>query len=376
MEKVVATAGSLELTNRDLLYYYDQQYYSFYSAYGSYLMYFMDTTKALDEQLDMNGAATWQQFFLDASLQAFQQVAALYDEAMANGYELDESVQASVDTLEENLNSIAVQSGYADAERYLDDFFGTPASLETYREYLRVNQIASGYANSLADSLTFTDQELSDYYDANAETIQSNYGIEKIDKNMVNVRHILIQPEDTESDESWAEAEAEAQRIYDEWKAGEATEESFADLATEYSQDPGSQTTGGLYEDVYPGQMVTEFNDWCFADGRAVGDSGIVKTSYGYHIMFFSGEGEGVYWKTAVDTLMRNEKVTEMLAEITARYPLTTDASQIAILDRTAPTVPTEETETDTTTDTETDTTTDTDTTTEAETDTTAETNS
>ena len=378
MEKVVATAGSLELTNRDLLYYYDQQYYSFYSAYGSYLMYFMDTTKALDEQLDMNGAATWQQFFLDASLQAFQQVAALYDEAMANGYELDESIQASVDSLEEDLNSVAVQSGYADAERYLDDFFGTPASLETYREYLRVNQIASGYANSLADSLTFTDQELSDYYDANAETIQSNYGIEKIDKNMVNVRHILIQPEDTESDESWAEAEAEAQRIYDEWKAGEATEESFADLATEYTQDPGSQTAGGLYEDVYPGQMVTEFNDWCFADGRAVGDSGIVKTSYGYHIMFFSGEGEGVYWKTAVDTLMRNEKVTEMLAEITARYPLTTDASQIAILDRTAPTVPTEETETDTTTDTETDTSTETetDTSTETETDTTADTNS
>ena len=283
-----------------------------------------------------------------------------------------------MDSLEEDLNSVAVQSGYADAERYLDDFFGAPASLETYREYLRVNQIASGYANSLADSLTFTDQELSDYYDANAETIQSNYGIEKIDKNMVNVRHILIQPEDTESDESWAEAEAEAQRIYDEWKAGEATEESFADLATEYTQDPGSQTTGGLYENVYPGRMVTEFNDWCFADGRAVGDSGIVKTSYGYHIMFFSGEGEGVYWKTAVDTLMRNEKVTEMLAEITARYPLTTDASQIALLDRTAPTVPTEETETDTTTDTETDTSTETetDTTTETETDTTADTNS
>ena len=43
--------------------------------------------------------------------------------------------------------------------------------------------------------------------------------------------------------------------------------------------------------------MVTEFNDWCFADGRAVGDSGIVKTSYGYHIMFFSGEGEGVVFK-------------------------------------------------------------------------------
>lgn len=382
MDKVIATAGSLELTNRDLLYFYDQQYYSFYNAYGSYLMYFMDTTKALDEQLDMNGTGTWQQYFLDASLKAFQRVAALYDEAMANGYELDASIQESLDTLEANLNDVAAQSGYADAESYLDDFFGAPASLETYAEYLRMNKIASGYANSLAEELTFTDEEISSYYDANAESIQTNYGIEKIDKNMVNVRHILIRPEDTESDESWAEAEAEAQRIYDEWKAGEATEESFSALATEYTQDPGSQTTGGLYEDVYPGQMVTEFNDWCFADGRAVGDSGIVKTSYGYHIMFFSGEGEGVYWKTAVGSMLRNEKVSEMLAEITGRYPLTSDASQIALLDRTAPTVPTEETETDTTNDGETDASTDTtndttnDNTTDAETDTSTDTNS
>ena len=85
---------------------------------------------------------------------------------------------------------------------------------------------------------TFTDEEISAYFDENAESILANYGVEKIDKNVVNVRHILIQPEDTESDESWAEAEAEAQRIYDEWLAGDATEESFTELASEYTQDP------------------------------------------------------------------------------------------------------------------------------------------
>lgn len=351
MDKVIATAGSLELTNRDLLYYYDQQYYSFYSAYGSYLMYFMDTTKALDEQLDMNGAGTWQQFFLDSSLKAFQQVAALYDEAMANGYELDASIQESLDTLEADLNDVAAQSGYADAESYLDDFFGAPASLETYAEYLRVNQIASGYANSLAEELTFTDEELSSYYDANAETIQTNYGIEKIDKNMVNVRHILIQPEDTESDESWAEAEAEAQRIYDEWLAGDATEESFTELASEYTQDPGSQSTGGLYEDVYPGQMVTEFNDWCFADERAVGDSGIVKTSYGYHIMYFSGVGNTVYWKTFAEDLLRSERFSETLTALTDAVTQETNSALCVLLDRTPQSVPVTETETEETPD-------------------------
>ena len=318
MDQVVATCGSLELTNRELLYYYQQQYYAFYNSlgsYGMYLSYMIDTTKGFDEQLNPMGDGTWQQFFITASLEAFHQTAALYDEAMANGYQLDETAQAALDALADDLNSIAQQYGLADAEAYLDDVFGPAASLETYLRFAEINQIASGY------------------------------GLEKLDQNVVNVRHILIQPEDTESEESWAEAEAEAQRIYDEWKAGEATEESFAALATEYTQDPGSQSTGGLYEDVYPGQMVQPFNDWCFAQGRAVSDSGIVKTDYGYHIMYFSGEGDYVYWKMAVESMLRNEAFSEQLTTLTESYAMTSDEGLCAILDRNTPTVPTAETE-------------------------------
>lgn len=340
MDTVVATAGSLSLTNRELLYYYDQQFYSFYSAYSAYVSYMMNTAQALDEQLDLNGQETWQQFFLTASLQSFTQTAALYDAAMAEGFTLDETTQASLDNLESDLDSMAQQYGFENAAAYLADYFGPAATLESYKQFLTVNQIANGYANSMVNALTFTDEELSDYFDANAEAILSNYGVEKIDKNVVNVRHILIQPEDTESDESWAAAEAEAQRIYDEWLAGDATEESFAALATEYTQDPGSQGSGGLYEGVYPGQMVTEFNDWCFADNRTVGDSGIVKTSYGYHIMYFSGVGNTVYWKTVAESLMRNEAFSDQLTALTEAVSQTSQPELCALLDRTAQTAP------------------------------------
>lgn len=345
MDTVVATAGSLSLTNRELLYYYDQQFYSFYSAYSSILPYMMNTSQALDEQLDPQGLGTWQQVFLDASLQGFVQTAALYDAAQAAGFTLDEAAQASLDNLEADLDSMAQQYGYSDAAAYLADYFGPAADLESYRQFLTVAQIANGYANTLAMELTFTDEELSAYFDENAESILANYGVEKIDKNVVNVRHILIQPEDTESDESWAEAEAEAQRIYDEWLAGDATEESFTELASEYTQDPGSQSTGGLYEDVYPGQMVTEFNDWCFADERAVGDSGIVKTSYGYHIMYFSGVGNTVYWKTFAEDLLRSERFSETLTALTDAVTQETNSALCVLLDRTPQSVPTAETE-------------------------------
>lgn len=118
--------------------------------------------------------------------------------------------------------------------------------------------------------------------------------------NTVNVRHILVKAVADENGEYTEEALAEAKQsiedIYAQWQAGDKTEESFAALAEEHSEDTGSSANGGLYENVYRGQMVPEFNDFCFADGRKAGDTGIVEgdngSYHGYHLIYFSGEGE------------------------------------------------------------------------------------
>ncbi|MDE5792432.1 MAG: peptidyl-prolyl cis-trans isomerase, partial [Oscillospiraceae bacterium] len=69
------------------------------------------------------------------------------------------------------------------------------------------------------------------------------------------------------------------------------------------SEDPGSNTNGGLYENVYVGQMVTAFNDWCFDSSRQVGDTGLVETNYGVHVMYYSGMGEPVWKSTAKNAI-------------------------------------------------------------------------
>ena len=72
----------------------------------------------------------------------------------------------------------------------------------------------------------------------------------------VNVRHILIQAEDASNAESMAAAKTQAEELYAQWQA-DPTEDNFINMAGTYTQDPGSQSTGGLYEDIYPGQTVT-----------------------------------------------------------------------------------------------------------------------
>ena len=154
----------------------------------------------------------------------------------------------------------------------------------------------------------------------------------------VDVRHILIYPEgatsetvrtETFSEEAWAAGKAAAQAVLDQWLAGDMTEESFAALAGEHTQDPGSASTGGLYTDVSEGMMVTNFNDWCFAEGRQVGDYDIVETEFGYHIMYFCGEN--YLWMETVEQDVISQKTNDMVDAALAKYPLTVHYDQIML---------------------------------------------
>lgn len=132
--------------------------------------------------------------------------------------------------------------------------------------------------------------------------------------NTRSVRHILITAEaDTDgvyTDEALAAALEELEAIYEEWQSGDATEDSFAELANEYSDDGGSNTTGGLYENIYKNQMVSEFNAWTFDPVRKAGNTGIVygsSSSYaGYHLIYYVGEGE-LYSTGIADSAKRSE---------------------------------------------------------------------
>jgi len=59
--------------------------------------------------------------------------------------------------------------------------------------------------------------------------------------------------------------------------------DNFTDLVTKYTEDPGSKTTGGLYEDFLEGEMVAEFGSFCAT--APIGKIGIVKTDFGFHII-------------------------------------------------------------------------------------------
>ena len=116
-----------------------------------------------------------------------------------------------------------------------------------------------------------TQQEIEAYYNAH----KSEYSVPEQAKS----RHILIQVPQGADANSDAAAKAKAEDILKRIQHGA----NFADLAKKYSDDPGSKDSGGELGFAQRGHMVPEFDQAIFT--QKIGDTKIVKTQYGYHIV-------------------------------------------------------------------------------------------
>lgn len=420
------SVGNETFNAAEMKYFYSNAYNSMYS----YLSWFgVDTSRSLADQECslMADGGSWQDYLRQQAQESAKWMEAMYEEAQANGYTISEDGQKSVD---DSLASLAdaAKSNNMSVKKYLKAVYGTGVTESMIKDLWTKNTIASEYAQSVQDSFTYTDEELTKQYEDNiadyqtydylyyfvaaetedttdetGETVSAvvEGGLEASEEaaktiaeavkdadsfneavagyaedatptvgdgalaanigeayrewvtdparkagdvttvssetgtyvvmyqstndnhfpEHANVRHILIKTEDTDGDGTYSETELAAARtrileLQTQWESGERTEEAFAALAEEYSQDEGSNTNGGLYEDVTYGQMVAEFNDFCFAPGRKPGDVGVVHGSTsstpgsgydGYHLIYFvSSEGRDYSLTLAENTLRSN----------------------------------------------------------------------
>ena len=154
------------------------------------------------------------------------------------------------------------------------------------------------------------------------------------DYNTVSMRHILVRvtvdKDNGVTDEARAEALAKIEEIRDAFEATDKSEESFAALANEKSEDSGSNTNGGLYEHIAHNQMVQPVNDYIFDEARKSGDTEIVyyegDNYTGYHLIYFVGEGEP-YCDYIADSNLRSADYSAWLEAEESKYPVKQNAS-------------------------------------------------
>lgn len=339
-DTVVATMGERELTLSELQLYYINSIYAFYSQNYYYMsMMGLDLSKPLDQQYYMGQSeTTWEQFFLDSALKSWQNYTTVEILAEQDNFTIDPQLQAQIDTMPDQLESIAAAYGYEDAEAYLSEEMAPGVTMDVYVNFNRVYCISNEYVNYFYQTQYPNNKDITLYYKENQDVFTSN-GVSRDMGLISSVRHILIQPKGgttdengvtTYSEDEWATALSEAERIMRQWQEGEATEESFAVLANTYSEDGGSNTTGGLYEEIHiDASYVPEFKNWAIDFTRKPGDVEIVQTTYGYHIMYFvSGEN---YFERLVGEQLVAERIQEKLMVVKEEYPLDVNFKKILL---------------------------------------------
>lgn len=340
-DKVVATVGEHQLTNRQLQMFYWSEFYNFVNYQGNYLSYYgLDYTQPLNEQGVPGSDSSWEQYFVDVGLESWHRYLMLGLEAKKNGYEMNAEDKAALEQVPADLEATAKEYGFASADEMIVADMGEGTTVEDYLAYLEMYHIGMQYYGQIYDRQDPTREEVSTYFDENAEVFASNYGVTKDSGKLVDVRHILLQPEGaqvdaatgyvTATEDQWEACRQQAQAILDGWAAGEATEEAFAVLANEHSVDGGSNTNGGLYEGVLPGQMVKAFDAWLYEEGRRAGDTGLVKTEFGYHIMYYVNTGDDA-WYTYGRPELINQLTQQELDALLEENPMEIDYDAIVL---------------------------------------------
>lgn len=140
-------------------------------------------------------------------------------------------------------------------ETELQDFYATNNLDETFfKDQIKTQLVVEEFRRLVTEDVKADSAKLEELY--GSYTIQ------------VNASHILV------------EDDAIAKLVLEKVKA----EEDFAELAAEYSKDPGSAANGGSLGYFPRGVMVPEFEAVAFALG--VGEvSDIVESQFGFHII-------------------------------------------------------------------------------------------
>lgn len=265
-------------------------------TYSSALLSYTDFLQGGTE--DEDGKKTYSDVEKDAAREAMKVAA----ESLATSTTLDELKEAVKTANVNNESQLAVNDWKAVLHTTVTN---VPLADWLADEARAEGDIAAIPVTTTENEKTIVNTYYVVYFDSKTDNSQA----------MANVRHLLVKfsggstdeetGETTYTDEEKAAAKTEADGYLKTWQEGDATEESFIELVKKHSDDTSAED-GGLFEDIHPdSNYVPNFLNWSIDPARKAGDTEVIETEYGYHVMYYVGADQMTYRDYMITNEMR-----------------------------------------------------------------------
>ncbi len=349
-DDVIATVGKYELTNSRLQVFYWIHVREYVKNNGAYDFVY---TEPLAEQFyDEETGLSWEQYFLNIAIESWRRYALLNIRAEEEGIRPSEEVLQ--EALSESVEEEAKKNGFKSADAMVKSRCGSTCTKQDYVDYVVLYEGALLYGEEKYDAYvpTITMSQAEAYFDQNKAAFDA-IGLKKEKKTLTDVRHMLIRLDNNTTlasskveytDEQWQQCKEKAESIRDQWLEN-PTQENFAQLARRYSVDSAA-AAGGMYAGmtgkesllvVVDKNALKPVNDWVFHTAREAGHDVLLKTDYGYHLIYFVNRTvtDGDWYEIAVKQLT-SEYYNGLIDDAAAKNPIKVNYKKIRLAEHTA----------------------------------------
>ena len=297
-----ATVGNEKLSVAEMgYYYYNNYYYQMYSYYGI----------SADTVLDSTKGTTYRDYFMELALTDAQDIQALYNEALANGYsdaDVAEELKAQIETYE----ATALSTGYS-YKAYLKAVMGKYMTPALFEKLATRSLLANKYytAVSAEKTASFSAAELEAYY---------NEHVDEVDQYTYSYLYFLadtVSADDEEAaglteaeitalnEQAMADAKAKAEAALAEYNNGASVAELIESAAPSTSVDHNKVTGKSAISSAYSEELLKLGND----------EATVVEyEENGYYMIVFHGKA-------------RNDELTASVYNIFVQASTTTDSN-------------------------------------------------
>ena len=257
----------------------------------SYASYYLSSSSFLTGgTTDENGTKTYTQAEKDAAVKAAEETAKKLAESK-DVVELDKAI-AALDINKNNKNAASTKS--------TDELYTNIPSM--LQDWLSDDERKDGDITTIVNETTSKDADGKEVKTINGYYVVVFSGRNENTRPLANVRHLLVKFEGGKTNSSGvkeyteaekAKAKEEAEKYLKQWKDGtNPNEESFIELVKKHSDDTSAED-GGLFEDIHPASpYVPSFLAWSIDPERKPGDTGVIVSDYGYHVMYYSKDSD------------------------------------------------------------------------------------